>query len=403
LFTKFRERLSKSAAGTAALLRQFYKEKVFFYLMLLVTLMVVFGALFLFIESNQQSGLSTPEKLIKGGYWATVTLASVGYGDVVPLTIAGRVMAIILIFLAMGFVAMFTANLTSALTAKKIREGRGLTDAKNYSNHLLILGWKKDMARLVQHIVTFGGNQSSDIVLVCEMTNEIADDLAAYPELSDMRLVRGKYYSEEHLQLVNPSRAAGILILADESSPATSESEIDSRTVMAAMILSKHVRKAHVVAELLDPAYEPYLKNTKIVDEIIFPRQYTRGFIRMSAGNVGVINTFNMLIDGKDGVAIATYSIPQSLVGKTVDELREQMKSERPGSLLIGLVENTGKYHERKTEAVREAQLTPDMEKLVQNLQKAKQMENNQPRLIPPGDYVIQPYTLAIVIEQAGG
>jgi hypothetical protein len=52
---------------------------------------------------------------------------------------------------------------------------------------------------------------------------------------------------------------------------------------------------------------------------------------------------------------------------------------------------------------VREAQLTPDMEKLVANLQRAKQMENNRPVLNPPAGHVIQPNTLAIVIERQGG
>jgi voltage-gated potassium channel len=384
-------------------MRQFYREKVFFYLVLVLGLMFVFGALFLIIEGKQQSGMPLHQQAIKGAYWSAVTLGTIGYGDIVPQTELGRIMAIILIFLSMGFVALFTANITSALTAKKIREGRGLTDAKSSTNHLLVLGWKKNMPRLLMDIIFGGGMSSRDIVVVCEPTGEVADELGAYPELSDVRFVRGKYYSEEQIALVNPSKATGILILADESSPEVSESETDSRTVMTAMILARHVRTAHVVAELLDPAYEPYLRNTKIVDEIIFPRRYGRRFIRLSAAHAGVVNALNSLLEGRDGVAIATYRVPEGMVGRTFGEVRASIEAERPGALCLGLVENAGKYYERKNEAVREAQLTPDMEKLVANLQRAKQMENNRPVLNPPAGHVIQPNTLAIVIERQGG
>jgi len=399
LLVRLTDRALRSLSRASDLIRQFDREGVFVNLLLVLGLMVIFGFLFLAVESKQQHGMSFWDTLVKGNYWAAVTLATVGYGDIVPHTIAGRIMSIILIFLAMGFVALFTANLTSALTAKKIREGRGLTNARQYSNHLLILGWKKHMSRVLENIVVHGKVNSTDVVLVCSMTDALADELQAHPKLSGIRLIKGSHYSEEHIMLANPSKAAGILILADESSAGASEFEIDSRTVMAAMILSRHVRQAHVVAELLDPAYEQYLKNTRIIDEIIFPKLYGRHLIGISAANIGVINTLNVLMSDTGGSSLTTFTIPRTMTGKTMRELRDQMGRERPNLLIIGLIENAGKYFDRKTEAIKEAQLTPDMQKLVENLKKAKQLENNTPWINPPGNHVIQPNTLAIAIE----
>ena len=46
-------------------------------------------------------------------WWAVVTLATVGYGDVVPTTVLGRVVASGVIILGVTFLAFLTATVTS--------------------------------------------------------------------------------------------------------------------------------------------------------------------------------------------------------------------------------------------------------------------------------------------------
>ncbi len=46
-------------------------------------------------------------------WWAIVTLATVGYGDVVPTTASGRVVGSLVILLGVTFLAFLTATVTS--------------------------------------------------------------------------------------------------------------------------------------------------------------------------------------------------------------------------------------------------------------------------------------------------
>src|SRR5262245_27941371 len=46
-------------------------------------------------------------------WWAIVTLATVGYGDVVPTTVTGRVVGSAVILLGVTFLAFLTATVTS--------------------------------------------------------------------------------------------------------------------------------------------------------------------------------------------------------------------------------------------------------------------------------------------------
>jgi voltage-gated potassium channel len=46
-------------------------------------------------------------------WWAIVTLATVGYGDVVPTTVGGRIVGSAIIILGVTFLAFLTATVTS--------------------------------------------------------------------------------------------------------------------------------------------------------------------------------------------------------------------------------------------------------------------------------------------------
>lgn len=48
-----------------------------------------------------------------GIWWAVVTLTTVGYGDVYPTTIGGRIIAILVMLLGIGFLSVLTATIAS--------------------------------------------------------------------------------------------------------------------------------------------------------------------------------------------------------------------------------------------------------------------------------------------------
>lgn len=58
--------------------------------------------------------------VLEGMYWAIVTASTVGYGDKAPVRWTGRVLAALLIVISLPMFALFTAELTSALTVNQI-------------------------------------------------------------------------------------------------------------------------------------------------------------------------------------------------------------------------------------------------------------------------------------------
>lgn len=58
-----------------------------------------------------------------GLWWAVQTVTTVGYGDHVPATAAGQIVATVVMLFGIGFITVITASITSGFVARQ-RQGR---------------------------------------------------------------------------------------------------------------------------------------------------------------------------------------------------------------------------------------------------------------------------------------
>ncbi len=79
-------------------------RKIVVFLFAVITIVIIVGALMYQIEGEQNGFTSIPA----GMYWAVVTVTTVGYGDISPHTIAGRLLASVLMILGYGIIAVPT-------------------------------------------------------------------------------------------------------------------------------------------------------------------------------------------------------------------------------------------------------------------------------------------------------
>jgi voltage-gated potassium channel len=57
-----------------------------------------------------------------GLWWAAQTVTTVGYGDNVPMTLAGQLVAVLVMLLGIGFLTVITAAITSTFVSRSQRE-----------------------------------------------------------------------------------------------------------------------------------------------------------------------------------------------------------------------------------------------------------------------------------------
>lgn len=95
------------------------RRKIFVFVCALLTIVVIFGALMYVIEGPEYGFTSIPTSM----YWAIVTMATVGFGDIAPATPFGRFVTSILILIGYSVIAVptgiYTAELASTIRGQR--------------------------------------------------------------------------------------------------------------------------------------------------------------------------------------------------------------------------------------------------------------------------------------------
>ena len=71
-------------------------------------------------KNPQQFNGSVARGIGSGFWWSAVTMTTVGYGDKAPITLAGRILGLIWMFVAIIIISSFTAAITSSLTMTQL-------------------------------------------------------------------------------------------------------------------------------------------------------------------------------------------------------------------------------------------------------------------------------------------
>lgn len=114
---KLAQYLGEARALGQALRRS--RPKITVFLLAVVTVVLVVGALMYLIEGEKNGFSSIPVSM----YWAIVTMTTVGYGDIAPKTVPGRLLASALMILGYGIIAVPT-GIVSVELAEQARQAR---------------------------------------------------------------------------------------------------------------------------------------------------------------------------------------------------------------------------------------------------------------------------------------
>ncbi|MBC91126.1 MAG: ion transporter [Flavobacteriaceae bacterium] len=95
-----------------ALIASRVKVGVFIFSVLVIC--IIFGTLMYMIEPDESGFTSIPE----GIYWSIVTLTTVGYGDIAPITPFGQFIAAVIMIMGYGIIAVPTGIVTAELSEK---------------------------------------------------------------------------------------------------------------------------------------------------------------------------------------------------------------------------------------------------------------------------------------------
>lgn len=331
-------------------------------------------------------------------FWYTlVTITTVGYGDIAPESVGGRLAAIILLIGGVGIFGAFSGKFASLLFDQQLKKNKGLITLKKIKKHFIICGWKPNFDEILEGVIEANPDIPPElIVLINSASAQEMEMIQVDPRFKDIKFLSGDFADEDTLLRANIKTAERALVLSDNSNN-FSQLEIDSRTVLAVLTMKNLNPAVYIAAELIDSKFEKHLSLAHC-DEIILSSDYERSLVVQASSGRGLSHILRELISESSTSGITIDRIPETYIGKTFGEYKRSLQG---NDILIGILENTGNFYKRRKEALAEAQKNPDMAKIVSNLKKVKSLTSNLPRLAPDKDYVILQNSKAIFVKSS--
>ncbi len=126
---------------------------------ILLTLLVEFE------NDSTQASITTYSNAI---WFSVETLTTVGYGDIYPVTVFGRIIGYIFLFLSLGIYGLLIGQFTTLMTTIKENSKLGY-NGTTFNDHAVIIGWN-DFGRAVADQLVGVGKQ---VAFVTDKTSDI--------------------------------------------------------------------------------------------------------------------------------------------------------------------------------------------------------------------------------------
>jgi len=265
-------------------------------------------------------------------WWAIVTMTTVGYGDFSPSTPAGRIFAVLIMFIGISLVSLLTASISSIFVAQKIREGKGL-EQLNLNNHLILCGWNPNGGRILDSIQHLSNSKKLELVLINEMNEEDVTQLKNRYQQLDINFVAGDFTQEEILNKANIFEANTVIVI-----PNTTGSEVatyDEKTIFATLTIKSMDPSIRVVAYLLDRENLTHIKRAD-ADEVVVGDDFSAHILASHVVDPGIPQIANQLIESNSNSRFKRINIPLEFIGKSYSDLFDHFQK-LDGSLLIGV------------------------------------------------------------------
>ncbi len=357
------------------------------FVLLLLIMFVIFKS-----EQETNSAINT---LFDAIWYTIVTVTTVGYGDIAPASFWGRLSAMALLLVGVAIFGALSGKFASFILDRQQKKDRGLLKMTNMKNHLLICGWKPGFENILEGMLLANPEIPPErVVILNNAKHSDIEAIQANEKLKAINFLRGDFTDEDALLKAQIKSAERALILADRSEE-FSTLETDSRTVLAVITIKNLNPRIYCVAEIIDSKFEKHLSLARC-DEIIMTSDYEQNLLVQASSGKGMSHILRELAAENENQGLFLADIPAKFVGGPYEEYAKSLQNK---NILIGVLENTGNFYNRRQEALAEAQKNPNMEKIVANLKKVKTLKSNIPVFNPPSDYIIPESSKAIFIH----
>ena len=313
----FKTEVAQPFLALVAFLR---RENLFRLMGVIVVLVVVGAAGLTYFEENRPF----PDAL----WWAIVTVTTVGFGDISPTSLGGRLIGVVLMFFGIGVLGLFTATIAGVFVEKRLRKERGM-GTYDLEGHIILCEWNNRTKEILKDLRADPRAASAPIVLVAEIDAKPVVDEHLY-------FVRGDL-SEGHLKRAGIEKAATVVMVGDRS---LDYSARDAKAVLSVLTVESLNPDAYSIVEL---ASEDNVRHCERAgaDEIIVGAEFSSRVISTAALDHGISTVLRELLSAQVGHDLITVPVPAELAGRPFFDVFSDLKRDH-GMIALAILPHGG-------------------------------------------------------------
>lgn len=294
---------------------------------------ILLGAIaFYVVEGGTNSNVGGPFDAI---WWTVVTLTTVGYGDTVPHTMVGRVVAMALMLSGVVLFAVFTGVMSQTLVGYLLDVRKERIRMSSTVNHVVICGWSRRGSMIADELRHLLPDEEIIVFADCEEPMDMPEGVT---------FLRGDACKEAELGKIRLGMARSVVVLAPEGD---SLAVSDGYTALVVYTVRSFERKLsgqgiirltpiHICAELMDPENFDHLKVAG-ADEVVHTALVGSNLLAHSSLKPGMAPVVTELLSWW-GQGLDVEPLPADIEPNRPFREVANLLQERFGYLLVGVM-----------------------------------------------------------------
>ena len=299
----------------------FLRREHLFRLMGVIVVLVLGGALG---SAYFQEGQSFPDAL----WWAIVTLTTVGYGDISPDSLGGRLIGVVLMFFGIGVLGLFTATIAGVFVERRLRKERGM-GSYDLEGHIILCEWNDRTKEILADLRADARAATAPIVLVADIDTKPVVDEHLY-------FVRGDL-TEEHLRRAGIEQAATVVIVGDRSLASGAR---DAKVVLSVLTVESLNPDVYSIVELASEENVRHCERAH-ADEIIVGAEFSSRVISTATLDHGISTVLRELLSAQVGHDLITVPVPEEFGGRRFFDVFCDLKRSH-GMIVLAILRHGG-------------------------------------------------------------
>ncbi len=230
-------------------------------------------------------------------WWFIVTVTTVGYGDMFPVTLWGRVFAIFIIFFGIGMAAVLVTDVTAILFEKRRTKMKGDRQL-SLKEHIVVLGYVQGRTENLIEETLADDKRADRKIVLCADSESVSEN----PMSGKVEFVRGDLSSDDVMKRSCLSEADRIVI----------KGKNDEHTILIALAVRAYVKEGAKVVASIDR--DENAKHLERVDgNIAVIKSVSTLLAVQEMQDGGVAKLVYELLSNKFGAELYKIVIPQGL------------------------------------------------------------------------------------------